>query len=115
MGGCSKYNNQDAFTSGVVNTILLKVGILISPNIITDSSQNFLGNSNNAGIWKEMGWNAIIYLAAITSIDPELYDAAKVDGAEEIRQILNITLPSIRPTIIVLLIMSIGNLIKYRF
>lgn len=63
-------------------------------------------------MWKEMGWNAIIYLAAITGIDPEQYEAARVDGAGRIRQIFAITLPGIAPTIAVLLIMSIGHLIS---
>lgn len=60
-------------------------------------------------IWKEMGWNAIIYLSAIAGIDQGLYEAAKVDGANRFQRIWHITLPGIRPTIIVLLIMSIGS------
>lgn len=61
------------------------------------------------------GWNAIIYLAAIAGIGPELYEAARVDGASRFRQIWHITLPGIRPTIIVLLIMSVGNLLNIGF
>ncbi|MNC76094.1 putative multiple-sugar transport system permease YteP [compost metagenome] len=60
-------------------------------------------------MWKETGWNAIIYLAAITGIDREQYEAARVDGAGRFRQIWHITLPGIRTTIAVLLIMSIGH------
>lgn len=59
--------------------------------------------------WKEMGWNAIIYLSAITGIDSGLYEAAQIDGANRFQKVWHITLPGIRPTIIVLLIMSIGG------
>ncbi len=59
--------------------------------------------------WKEMGWNAIIYLSAMAGIDTGLYEAAKMDGANRFQRIWHITLPGIRPTIIVLLIMNIGG------
>jgi putative aldouronate transport system permease protein len=63
------------------------------------------------GVWKEMGWGTIIYLAAITGINPELYEAAEVDGAGRVRKLWNVTLPGIRPTIVVLLIMNIGRIL----
>lgn len=59
--------------------------------------------------WKEMGWNAIIYLSAMAGIDPGLYEAAQMDGANRFQKMWHITLPGIRPTIVVLLIMSIGG------
>ena len=65
-----------------------------------------------SGIWQSIGWGSIIYLAAITTIDPTLYEAAKVDGASRLRQIWHITLPGIRPTIILLLILRIGMLMN---
>lgn len=68
-----------------------------------------------ANVWKETGWNAIIYLAAITSIDPSLYEAAEVDGAGRIQKILHITLPGIKPTIMILLVMNIGNILNAGF
>jgi putative aldouronate transport system permease protein len=67
------------------------------------------------GIWKEMGWGTIIYLAAITGINPELYEAAEVDGAGRWRKLWNITLPGIRPTIVVLLIMNVGRILGIEF
>ena len=67
------------------------------------------------GVWKSMGWGTIIYLAAITSINPELYEAAEVDGAGRMRKIWHITLPGIRPTIVVLLIMNIGSILGIEF
>lgn len=66
-------------------------------------------------IWKESGWGAIIYLAAITSVDPELYQAAAIDGAGRWRQTLHVTLPAIKGTFIVLLIMRMGALMGANF
>lgn len=62
-----------------------------------------------------MGWNSIIFLAAMAGVDPQLYEAARVDGAGRFRRIWHITLPGIRPTIFVILILSIGNLIAIGF
>jgi putative aldouronate transport system permease protein len=63
-----------------------------------------------SGIWQSVGWGSIIYLAAIANIDPALYEAAQVDGAGRLRQILNITLPGMAPTIILLLILRLGQM-----
>ncbi|WP_195575307.1 ABC transporter permease [Paenibacillus sp. 1001270B_150601_E10] len=63
-------------------------------------------------IWKSFGWSSILYLAAMSSIDPHLYEAAKMDGANRLKQMLHITLPSIRPTIFILLIFAIGSLLS---
>ena len=67
------------------------------------------------GIWKEMGWGTIIYLAAITGVNPELYEAAEVDGAGRWRKLWHVTLPGIKPTIVVLLIMNIGRILGIEF
>ena len=67
------------------------------------------------GIWQSFGWNSIIYLAAIAGISPELYEAASVDGAGRFRKIWHITLPGIKGTIIVLLVMALGNIIGSGF
>ena len=82
----------------------------------------FMGTEGNwrasyiiLGIWKECGWNTIIYLAALTGISPELYEAAEVDGASRLRKIWHITLPGIRSTIIVLLIMNLGHILGSEF
>lgn len=68
-----------------------------------------------ANVWKETGWNAIIYLAAITSIDPSLYEAAAIDGAGRWAKIKHVTLPGIKPTIIILLLMNVGNVLNAGF
>ncbi len=99
--------------SGVVNVFLGNFGI--GPvNFLTD---NFLYICTYIvlGVWKEMGWNTIIYLAAITGINSELYEAAEVDGASRLRRIWHITLPGIRSTIVVLLIMNMGRILGSEF
>ncbi|MCL6456739.1 MAG: ABC transporter permease subunit [Gorillibacterium sp.] len=66
-------------------------------------------------IWKSAGWSCIIYLAAIASIDPSLYESAEIDGASRIQKILSITLPNIRPTAVLLLLLSVGNVMNAGF
>ncbi|MGI2296128.1 ABC transporter permease [Paenibacillus sp. GXUN7292] len=66
-------------------------------------------------LWKNMGWGAIIYLAAITGVNPEYYDAAVIDGAGRFKQALHVTLPAIMPTIVVLLVLRIGNMMGSDF
>ena len=75
----------------------------------------FRGIVISAGIWKEAGWGTIIYLAAMTGIDQDLYEAARIDGAGRINRIRYITIPCILPTIIVLLILNTGNLMRNGF
>jgi len=91
-------------------------------NSMFGTSFPFLGTENNwrgmyilLGIWKECGWNTIIYLAALTGISPELYEAAEVDGASRLSKIWHITLPGIRSTIIILLIMNLGRILGSEF
>ncbi|MCL2703936.1 MAG: ABC transporter permease subunit [Defluviitaleaceae bacterium] len=67
------------------------------------------------GIWASMGWNTIIYLASITAINPELYEAAAVDGAKRFRMMWHVTLPGIRPVIVILLILSLGRILGTDF
>ena len=66
-------------------------------------------------IWREAGWGTIIFIAAIASVDPQLYEAAKMDGANRLRQMWHITLPAIRSVIIVLLILKIGDVLELGF
>ncbi len=88
----------------------------------SDSYVNVLGENKATwwlqwflGIWKSMGWNGIIYIAAIAGIDAELYEAAKVDGASRFQLIKNITIPGLYPTFFVLLLLSISNLLNNGF
>jgi len=66
-------------------------------------------------IWKEVGWSSIIYLAAISAINPELYQAAMVDGASKFKQIIHITLPAIAPTIALMFVLGLGSLVSGNF
>jgi putative aldouronate transport system permease protein len=75
----------------------------------------FYGVVAFSNVWKNVGWNAIIYLAAMTGIDPEIYESAIMDGAGRIRRILSVTLPSIMPTIKLMLILNLGNLMNVGF
>ena len=68
-----------------------------------------------SGIWQEVGWGSIIYIAAIAGVDQKLYEAASIDGAGRLRQTLSITLPSILPTIVIMLIMRVGSLLDVGF
>ena len=108
----------------IISTIALRLfatndGMI---NKLMGTAIPFMGTEGNwrasyivLGIWKECGWNTIIYLAALTGISPELYEAAEVDGASRWRKIWHITLPGIRSTIIVLLIMNLGHILGSEF
>ncbi|MDQ0973243.1 putative aldouronate transport system permease protein [Neobacillus niacini] len=100
---------------GVINEMLVSLGILDKPTQFMAEGTYFWGIVVASDIWKEMGWNAIIFLAAISGIDSQLYEAAKVDGAGRLRQIWHVTLPGIRPTVLVLLILNIGHLTSIGF
>lgn len=66
-------------------------------------------------IWQQIGWGTIIYLAAITGIDQQQYEAAKIDGATKVQQIRHVTLPGILPTIMIMLILALGNIMNVGF
>lgn len=100
-------------TNGLVNIIINKLGFKSIPFL--NSSTHWVWTYVLLGVWQSVGWNTIIYLAAITGISPELYEAASVDGASRIRKIWHITLPGLRPTIIVLLILSLGRILGSDF
>ena len=101
--------------SGTINELLVKYGILETPYNFMAQPKLFWWIVTFADIWKETGWNAIIYIAAIAGIDQELYEAAEIDGCNQRQKIFHVTLPGIRPTIITLLILSIGNIINIGF
>lgn len=99
--------------AGVLNEILLKLGLIREPiQFLSRSGPRFWIVVCMINVWKEVGWDAILYLSAMAGIDQGLYEAAKVDGAGRFRRMWHITLPGIRPTIIVLLILSIGSVLN---
>ena len=107
---------HDALSStGIINELLVNLGIVDSPINFFANPGYFWPIVAFANVWKETGWNAIIYLAAITSIDPSLYEAAAIDGAGRWAKIKHVTLPGIKPTIIILLLMNVGNVLNAGF
>ena len=107
---------HDALSStGIVNELLVNLGIFETELNFFAYPKYVWGIVAFANVWKETGWNAIIYLAAITSIDPSLYEAASIDGAGRFAKIWNITLPGIRSTIMILLLMNVGNVLNAGF
>ena len=100
---------------GIVNDVLLALNIIDEPIAFMAKGEWFWGIVTISDLWKEMGWNSIIFLAAISGIDPELYEAAKVDGAGRFKRMWHVTLPGIRPTMMVMLILSIGWLTSIGF
>lgn len=100
---------------GAVNQLLMLLHIIDEPIQFMAKGNLFWYIVTASDVWKETGWNTIIYLAAITGIDLELYEASRVDGANRFKQMWHITIPGIRSTISVLLIMSIGHLISNGF
>lgn len=102
-------------STGIVNEILLKLGVIEQAINFFAYPKYFWWIVGFSNVWKETGWNAIIYLSAITAIDPSLYEAASIDGAGRWNKIKHITLPSIKPTIMILLLMNVGNVLNAGF
>ena len=107
---------QNIFASnGAVNDLLLSLGLVKEPVFFLGKGEYFWWLVGIISVWEEVGWNTIIYIAAMTSIDPSLYEAAAIDGAGRFKRILHVTLPGIKSTFMVLLIMNIGHLMEAGF
>ncbi|REE81012.1 putative aldouronate transport system permease protein [Paenibacillus taihuensis] len=102
-------------TDGTVNRILMKLGLIDEPIFFFGEPHLFWFLVVFINVWKSIGWDAIIYIAAMSAVDTELYDAASVDGAGRWRKMWHITLPCIRPTIVVLLILSTSGILSAGF
>jgi len=98
---------------GLINQILSRVGI--EPIMFLGSNHWFPGIIVTSDVWKEFGFGTIVYLAALTGINPALYEAASIDGASRLQQLRYITLPSLKPTIILLATLSLGNVLNAGF
>lgn len=101
--------------TGVIVKILNAVGLLDEGVNLLASPQYFWGIAVISDIWKELGWGAIIYLAAISGIDPTLYEAAEIDGAKRMQRLWYITLPEITSTIAILFILQVGGIMGSNF
>lgn len=100
-------------SNGLINMVIQKLGM--EPIHFLDNGPTWVKTYIGLGIWQSFGWNSIIYLAAISGISPELYEAASVDGANRFQKMWHITLPGIRSTIVVLLVLALGNIVGSNF
>ena len=100
-------------TNGIVNQLIMKSGG--KPIFFMNKAEYFRPLSIASGVWQGTGWNSIIYLAAISGIDPTFYEAATIDGATWWQKIWRITLPTIRPTIMIMLILRMGQMMNSDF
>ncbi|NMA61260.1 MAG: sugar ABC transporter permease [Firmicutes bacterium] len=96
--------------TGVVNRLLLHLGIIDSPIIFMMEPEWYRTIYVASGVWQTIGWNSIVYLAALAGIDPQLYEAAVIDGAGRFKKLIYITLPSLMPTIVILFLLNVGRL-----
>lgn len=101
--------------SGLITKWLYDLHLISDRSNLLANAKYFWAISVVTEVWKEFGWNSIIYLAAIATIDMEMFEAARIDGAGKFRQILSITLPSIAPTIVLMLILAISGLFGSNF
>lgn len=107
--------NVLAVDDGILNNLLLKLGFIKERITWLAVPKYFWHIIGWTYVWKEVGWNTIVYLGAMTAIDPCLYEAAQIDGCGRLRKIWHITLPGIKPTIIIMLIMSAGHILDANF
>ncbi|MFC0672603.1 ABC transporter permease [Brachybacterium hainanense] len=99
-------------STGMVNSLLQNIGLISEPISFLDSSDHVWLKMTIWGIWKTVGWGAILYLAAIASVDQSLYESARMDGAGRFTIMRHITLPQLMPTFFVLLMLSIANILN---
>lgn len=100
---------------GIVNELLLRFRLVDQPILFLQEGRLFWGVIGFTNLWKSVGWGTIIYLSAMAGIDTEQYEAARIDGANRYQKIWHITLPGIKATIIILLIMNAGHLMNAGF
>lgn len=112
---CGIVQDVLSIDGGIVNQLLLNLHILKSPVNWFANPKYFWWIVGFANVWKETGWNSIIYLAAITAINPDLYEAAAIDGAGRMKKMWHITIPALKPTIFILLLINIGNVLNAGF
>ena len=102
-------------TSGIINSTLLSMGLIKESIPFLTDGPHWQATYTLVGVWQGMGWGTILYLSAITGINMELFEAAKIDGANKMQQIWHVTLPGIRSTIVVLLILNVGQMMNISF
>ncbi len=108
---------------GMVRTFTMDDGIIVyimslfgfEPKTLLNFPEYFTSIYVVSGVWQTIGWSSIIYLAALTGVDAQLYEAAELDGANRWKQVIHITIPSIMPTIIIMLILKVGQILNVGF
>lgn len=97
--------------TGLINNLLIDANLIEKPIRFLTDPNKYWGIAVISDIWKEVGWNTILYIAAMTGINPALYEAAKIDGASKLKQIIHVTIPSIRHIIALTFVLSVGGLL----
>ena len=100
-------------TYGIINKTIIRMGGSNIPFL--SDGPHWVATYVLVGVWQNMGWGTILYLAAITNINVELYEAAEIDGANKMQRIWHVTLPGIRSTIVILLILNVGHMMNIGF
>lgn len=98
--------------TGVLSSMLYSIGLIPDGTVITQAPQYFRPMYIITGIWKESGYNSIVYFAAIMGVSPVLYEALKIDGGNKLQEIRYVTFPSIAPTLIIMVILRIGKMLS---
>lgn len=101
--------------SGIINTALMNLGIIKEPIVFLGSNNLFQGIMIATDVWKEFGYGAIIFIAALAGINQELYEAASIDGASRLQKICNITLPGIKVTVVLVATLNVANVLNAGF
>ncbi|MBR3017932.1 MAG: sugar ABC transporter permease [Clostridia bacterium] len=111
----SMLNVLFAKKGGVLSDFMKAIGLVEPKANLIGQAKYFVGMYVGSGIWQSMGWNSIIYIAALSSVDTQLYDAAKIDGANRWQRVIHIEVPVLVPTIMILLIMNMGGILNVGF
>ncbi len=111
----SMLNVMFAQNGGVLSDLLKHLGLVAQNANLLGQKQYFVWLYVFSGVWQSMGWNSIIYLAALSGVDPSLYEAAKIDGANALQRVIHIEFPVLMPTIMILLIMNMGSILNVGF
>ena len=111
----SMLNVLFAKKGGVLSDFMKAIGLVSPKANLLGQAKYFVGMYVGSGIWQSMGWNSIIYIAALSSVDTQLYDAAKIDGANRWQRVIHIEFPALVPTIMILLIMNMGGILNVGF
>lgn len=101
--------------TGIVNTLLLSLGVIDKPILFMQSNTWFRPLLIGTDVWKTFGYNTIIYISALSAIDPALYESAAIDGANRWDSMLHISLPGIKSTIVLMTVLSLGNILNAGF